>query len=301
VIISKNALLAMLSLPLVALPSLALAKNIVIAKNGHPNLSIWVTLYHADRADLVRTIHDSGCVPAGTTRTFTINTTDHTSNAYLRSELKLNADCRGTTLHDTTVNSGAKDPLIATDTFTLLPQNSYPQTYWAAGNQNVGTVSIANLPAPVVTRIFSRAGTNGKVLVLGIDPGNTACLRTPTPGQCRAILREENASEYGQYWERYALDGGYVFKNMANDQLLAVAPGNGNPIVLQKSTVTNMYAYRWTIGGNCASNCALRPIQDGGQNLNVFGGGPYDAGRAVGTWGWDGGGINETWTLSPAP
>ncbi|MBC7659994.1 MAG: hypothetical protein H7249_09825 [Chitinophagaceae bacterium] len=80
-----------------------------------------------------------------------------------------------------------------------------------------------------------------------------------------------------------------------------VNQGNGNRVVLRASNIWTMYMGHWTVGGDCASNCALRPIYDDGQNLNAFGNGPYAPGNAVGTWGWNGGALNETWYLSLRP
>ena len=281
------------------LSTLATADVYTIAKNGYEGASIWVTLYGADKfAGSIRWIADYGCVKAGETRKFRIVSNSGGENAYLRSELKQNVDCVGNTLHDTIVNSGADAG--GNINYTLLPQADYPQTYWAKGLFPVASPTIPELPPAVETRIFSRTNYNGLSMVLGIDATDPNCAQK-IDGLCKAVLRTYRYDDDGQIWNRITLKGAHVFVNKANGMIAQVRPGQGNPIVLFTSTTTNTYIGRWTIGGNCNSGCALRPIHDDGQNLNVFGGGPHPEGSAVGTWGWGGGSLNETWILSPAP
>jgi len=51
----------------------------------------------------------------------------------------------------------------------------------------------------------------------------------------------------------------------------------------------------WTI----ADTGAIRSAADGSRNLNVQGGGPYDNGNPVISYGWDPGShnLNERWTF----
>ncbi len=280
----------------------AFADTYVTAKNGFPDMSIWVTLYEADKSmGVIRTIRDYGCLNPGESRAFRIGTNDANSNAYLRSELKQNRNCSGNTLHDTTVNSGATypNPYTRID-YTLLPQNQFPATYWASGLLPMGQVSIAGLGEGVETAVLSRSIYNNRLMVMGINANDPNC-QARVEGKCAAILKEYQPGDPSQIWIRKSLNGAHVLINKQTDMVALVAQGNGNQVFLYNQTAVNIYAGRWTIGGNCSTNCALRPIHDSGQNLNIFGNGPYGPGRNIGTWGWDGGQLNETWYMYPAP
>ncbi len=300
--LSKVVVLACLAVSGVFFNTSATADTYVTAKNGFPDMSIWVTLYEADKSlGVVRTIRDSGCLNPGESRAFRIGTNDAASNAYLRSELKQNRNCTGNTLHDTTVNSGAVNQnSYSSIDYTLLPQSQFPATYWEKGILPMGQVTIAGLGDGVDTFVVSRSTYNNSYMVLGIDPNDWNC-QAKIEGKCAATLRTYQPGEVGQIWIRKTLNGAHVLINKLNNMVALVAEGNGNQVFLYNQIAANIYAGRWTIGGNCSSNCALRPIHDSGQNLNIFGNGPYGPGRNIGTWGWSGGQVNETWWMYPAP
>jgi len=269
-------------------------------KNGYPGVSIWVTLYSADAViGAVRTIVDTRCVRSGAEAILSSNS-DY-RNVYVRSELKQSEDCRGDTIDDTTVNNSVNFfPDITW--VTLLPQANFPQTYWANGKLDVAPPIQTTLPAPVETVLFSRIkGRDGQPMVLSIDTNNPDCRQGGPDGRCGAVIDRYRPGNAGQTWLRQKTGNGYLLTNKATGMLARVAPGNGNRVLLVGLTSMNIISSVWTIGGNCLTNCALRPFRDSNQNLNVFGDGPYNVGNPVGTWGWDGGQINETWYMSPQP
>ena len=84
--------------------------------------------------------------------------------------------------------------------------------------------------------------------------------------------------------------------NVATETLAGMRGGQGSAITLWHRSVDDATT-RWTIQGDRASNCAIRPLRNSGQNLNVIGNGPYRPGSAVSTWSWGRGRDNETWMI----
>jgi hypothetical protein len=264
-------------------------------KNGYPGVSIWVTLYSADAViGAVRNIVTARCVRSGAE--VVLSGGFDYANAYVRSELKQREDCGGDTIDDTTVN----DSVLPTNFnwVTLLPQANFPQTYWAHGKLDAAPPIQTTLPAPAETVLFSRIkDKDGQPMVLSIDVNNPDCRQGGPDGRCGVVIDRYRPGNAGQTWLRQKTANGYLFTNKATGMLARVAPGNGNRVLLVGLTSMNIISSVWTIGGDSRTNCALRPFSDSNQNLNVFGDGPYNAGNPVGTWGWDGGQINETWYM----
>jgi hypothetical protein len=84
--------------------------------------------------------------------------------------------------------------------------------------------------------------------------------------------------------------------NVATERLAGMRGGQGSAITLWHRSV-NGGTTRWTIQGDRTGNCAIRPLNNSSQNLNVLGNGPYRPGSAVSTWAWGRGQGNETWTI----
>jgi hypothetical protein len=84
--------------------------------------------------------------------------------------------------------------------------------------------------------------------------------------------------------------------NVATERLAGMRGGQGSAITLWHRSV-NDGTTRWTIQGDRTGNCAIRPLNNSSQNLNVLGNGPYRPGSAVSTWAWGRGQGNETWTI----
>jgi hypothetical protein len=265
-------------------------------KNGYPGISIWVTLYSADPIiGSVRNIVTARCVPSGVEAVLS-GDFDY-ANSYVRSELKQRLDCGGDTIDDTTVNVGAlpSNP----NWVTLLPQASFPKTYWAQGRLGVAPPIQTTLPAPTETVVFSRIkDRDGQPMVLSIDVNNSNCRQGGPDGLCGVVIARYVPGSASQTWLRQKTANGYLFTNKATAMIAHIAPGNGNRVLLIGLTSLNIISSVWTIGGDIRTNCAIRPFSDSNQNLNVFGNGPYNAGSPVGTWGWSGGDVNETWYMN---
>jgi len=268
-------------------------------KNGYPGVSIWATLYAADPfTGAIRTIVNTRCLKSGEEAILSYSVAFISPNVYVRAELKQQENCGGDTLAETTVNGDATPS--PPNWVTLLPQANFGQIYWTHDKSNVAPPIDSTLPAPVETVIFSRV-RGGQSIALSVDTNNPNCRVGGQSNQCGVIIDDYRPGNPNQIWLRQNAGNGYLLTNKATQMLAYVANGNGNRVMLLSKTSLNMIASLWTIGGNCQSNCALRPLHDGGQNLNVFGDGPYGPGRAVGTWGWGGGDINETWFMTPSP
>jgi hypothetical protein len=56
--------------------------------------------------------------------------------------------------------------------------------------------------------------------------------------------------------------------------------GQGTPITLWHRSIDDPTT-RWTIAGDRTRNCAIRPLRNASQNLNVLGNGPCKPGSAV--------------------
>jgi len=271
-----------------------LADYSIGAKNGYPGVSTWVTLYSSDLLGIRRNIVASRCLKSGEEGIMTY--TGDTANCFVRAELKQREDCGGDTLSDSTINANAGGG----NWVTLLPQFNFPQTYWTTYRSPVAQPIDSSLPPPVETVIFSRV-RGGQSIALSVDPSNRSCVQGGPDGQCNVIIDNYQPGNANQIWLRQKTGNGYLFTNKATQMLAYVPNGNGNRIVMMSKTSINIIGSVWTLGGDCRVNCSLRPYHDDGQNMNIFGNGPYGPGRAVGTWGWGGGDVNETWFMSPSP
>ncbi len=107
------------------------------------------------------------------------------------------------------------------------------------------------------------------------------------------ILANYAPGDASQIWQKVFKGTSIALRNQKTGKLMRVTGGNGRVTLLDTDDFNG--GSKWTVGGDCKSNCTLRPEWDSSQNLNAFGNGPYNAGNAVGTWGWGGGSGNETW------
>ena len=259
----------------------------LITNNSTSN-SIWVTIY-----DLGETRQlDYGCVSKNSTRRWAAGQYTWGSFYKVRAEVKQNADCGGATLFDTRYQAYA----TVTDPQSVISSLLYSGSgyYWASGNGGAGPKNAPQLPTePVLIR--TRANSD---LVLSIDRTHPSCTVGGRDLFCPVIVRKLVPGDSSQSWERsYHPEGGVIFKNSFSKMLLWAEPGNEAKVTMVGPNRIEVGS-RWTIGGDCNSNCALRPYRDSGQNLNILQGGSITDGRAVGTYEWTSGAENETWSMS---
>lgn len=89
----------------------------------------------------------------------------------------------------------------------------------------------------------------------------------------------------------------YIYVNESSGLALYSPGGNGSLVTLVPYDINNNGMY-WNVANPFTATWnALQYAPDSGQNLNVFGDGPYNPGAAVGTWGWSGGAQNEVWQI----
>ena len=87
----------------------------------------------------------------------------------------------------------------------------------------------------------------------------------------------------------------YRVRNLGASHDLSCAD-YGNHVRLEAGNLGNP----WEICGAFSQPDAIRVHNHADWNLNVLGDGPYDVGRRVGVWNWDGGAANERWTIADA-
>jgi hypothetical protein len=95
---------------------------------------------------------------------------------------------------------------------------------------------------------------------------------------------------------------GFTLTNMQTGRIAYVPTGNGNRVTMvDPSQIGPMSA--WSLGGDEGGGWqSVRPVNDTGQNLNVFGNNnSNNPGAGVGTWGWGGGHNNEVWHFDQQP
>ena len=114
------------------------------------------------------------------------------------------------------------------------------------------------------------------------------------------VLDQLHPGDPKQQW--YWLDLGnehFQLINVATERAACVDPHNGSPAYLIHRSRVDEYTM-WNPANAGQGTFALRPLWDTGQNLNVLGGGGWQPGNAVGTWGWGRGQENERWAFEAA-
>jgi hypothetical protein len=263
----------------------------LVTNNSTP-YSMWVTIY-----DLAETTQkDYGCVSSQNTRMWASGKYAFGQFYKVRAEVKSNADCTGETYFDTKYqiypNSG-RNYLPWHQPADVISNLVYTGTsyYWVSGNDAAGPNNAPKLPK--LTAVVIQSKVDGKK-VLSVDKKNPECKSGGKEKACNIIIDEYKSGDPAQIWERKYEPNGMTFQNRLTGMLLWTDNGNGANATLVNSNVIDGGS-KWTLGGDCSVSCALRPQRDSGQNLNVFGGGPYNSGNPVGTWEWGNGAANESW------
>lgn len=134
------------------------------------------------------------------------------------------------------------------------------------------------------------AGVNGGAnLVLSINPAN------PT-GPLILATYDQNLPP-AQQWRRQEWDSyfgtRYVYINQQSGLAMYATGVQGAGITQTASLSSSNF---WMLGGDEGNDFhAVQWADDTGQNLNIPGNGPYNAGNSVVTWSWGGGAPNEIW------
>jgi hypothetical protein len=156
------------------------------------------------------------------------------------------------------------------------------------------------LPSLEKQKKFILLSKAGRDLVLSVD---RSALDSAHSGRIAAqktlVLDALKPGDPAQQWYVYEpnpKDKAVCLINVLTGRMAQVEPKNGSRVLLAHRSFVDEYS-TWTFGGDRAKGCALRPVWDDGQNLNVSGNGPYKSGSGVCTWGWGGGQANEVWRV----
>jgi len=176
-------------------------------------------------------------------------------------------------------------------TFGGDPGDFFEGTAPDAPGSTSKTVLNETVPAPAppsgdVYIIYSNVGPNMVLSINKSHPSDGLIIDTYRPG------------DTAECWYKTDLGDNFTLINQQTGQIAYVPNGNGNRVTMFPACAVTEYS-TWTVGGNFKGWCAVRPVHDSGQNLNVFGGSAPGAG--VGTWGWSGGKPNEVWHFGLAP
>ncbi len=259
-----------------------------LVTNNSSSKSIWVTIYDLGETQQL----DWGCVSAKGTRTWASGPYLWGSFYKIRAEVKENADCTGETFSDTKYQVNpqfilSKFPQELVSTLVFGGEGYY----WVNGDESGGPFGVAP-KLPDLTPVVIQSRVDG-TQVLSVDKTNPECRLGGKDKSCSIIITDYKSGDPAQIWERYYQATGMAFRNRLTGMLLTADGSSGATTLVSPSVVNG--GSGWTLGGNCNSSCALRPWRNSDLNLNVLGSGPYKAGNAVGTWGWNGGSPNETW------
>jgi len=274
-----------------------MGSHTVGVKNGFPGADIWVTIY--SQTPFERAQVASGGVASGLISGFQWTDNADLFGYYIRCETSVNIQGTSHKFSDTTARL---DALISLPGIVTLLPGQGTETYIQGGDQPVGTVS---LDLSTGTDYLLQAGISMTTLIgeIKINTPTGYLSADPNNDYSRCVI--ESRSSLTDYppntmiWTKQDTPQGFLLTNKAAGTILYVAGGNGAAAQLIEATPINQLWALWTIGGNFPSTVAIRPSADDGQNLNVFGSGPYPPGSAVGTWGWGGGAPNEVWTFVP--
>lgn len=261
------------------------AFNPTLATNNTTDHSMWVTIYGP-----FGEIQDADCVPSKKGRSW--HGKLYGTTYEIRAEV-YEGNCSGYRFFDTSYHitpSGGGVSAAPTDVVANL-KYSGSGYYWESGNE-------ANAPALDKRRfiIHPRGNTS---LALSINLNSIDCF-LGVGQDCKLVLAANAPGQLAQVWEREYWGGaGVRLKNVRTGLYAYVSTGNQQVSLLEpefNDFHNDQYlgGSAWTIGGDCSSNCALRPLRDSSQNLNAFGD-SMSIGNPVGTWSWGGGAGNETW------
>ncbi|GAB7341709.1 hypothetical protein MBLNU457_g0048t1 [Dothideomycetes sp. NU457] len=269
------------------------AMGYISVQNGYPGAKLWVTIYMYD--GLSRSIVNSGALNTPGTAEFEAPSAGNSLyKFYVRCETFAPINGTDVKFSDTTAEALPSDDEAHPYQCTLLPASDPTGTYIAAGN-TTGNAQMALSGNNTYTAYLMQAGfgSGTKNGYLSVDPNNA--------NQCAVVTKTDAAPPSSMLWQKLDAQWGSIFINIQTPQtLLYAVDRNGAHAQLIPNTPLNQRLALWTIAGNFPNKVAIRPMADSSQNLNVFGGGPYNSGNPVGTWSWGGGAGNEVWSFIPA-